>query len=199
MIAGVYEDPSALLKGWQENPVDFDSVFNRSHKTYSFGSPDIVPIFAKGADTNKVFSEVYESSEEKFGGRTYLLDEWVFNKVESFLKNTEQMSEIKKDSQVVFFIHLLGLDTAGHVHKPHSKLYEENLKFVDEGIRKTVKLIENAFDNDGKTAYIFTADHGMTDRGSHGSGTVFETETPLVAWGSGVNYWNALNLKTLPK
>uniref|UniRef100_A0A674IN08 GPI ethanolamine phosphate transferase 1 n=1 Tax=Terrapene triunguis TaxID=2587831 RepID=A0A674IN08_9SAUR len=128
LIAGFYEDVSAVAKGWKENPVEFDSVFNESKYTWSWGSPDILPMFAKGIDTN------------------------------------------------------------GHAHRPNSREYKDNIRKVDEGINDIVSMLEDFYGNDGKTAFILTSDHGMTDWGSHGAGHPSETLTPLIAWGAGVNY-----------
>ncbi|KAJ2721731.1 Glycosyl phosphatidyl inositol anchor synthesis [Coemansia sp. Benny D115] len=190
-IAGFYEDVSAVTKGWKMNPVEFDSLFNESRHTWSFGSPDILPMFAHGAsDANRVDMYMYPPEFEDFSGNGDRLDTWVFNEADRFLErasvpNSELNRAVNQD-QIVFFFHLLGIDTNGHGFKPFSQEYLANIRLVDRGIQRLTAQLDEFFGNDGQTAYVFTADHGMNDRGAHGDGHPDNTRTPLIAWGAGI-------------
>ncbi|KAF9970112.1 Glycosyl phosphatidyl inositol anchor synthesis, partial [Modicella reniformis] len=169
IIAGFYEDVSAVTKGWQMNPVNFDSVFNQSEHTWSFGSPDILPMFAHGAsDPDRIETIMYPAEHEDFGtGDASVLDTWVFEKFTQLLERSKTDQELYKklhSEKIVFFLHLLGLDTNGHSHLPTSEFYLNNIRIVDNGIQRVTEQLREFYGDDGKTAFVFTADHGMGNR-----------------------------------
>ncbi|VAI57466.1 unnamed protein product [Triticum turgidum subsp. durum] len=186
IIAGFYEDPSAVTKGWKANPVEFDSVFNQSRHTISFGSPDIVPIFCSSLPHCTWGS--YPHEYEDFATDASFLDHWSFDQFEGLLNRSlddVKLRQLLLQDKLVIFLHFLGCDSNGHAHRPYSSIYLNNVKVVDEIAERMYNLMESYF-NDNRTAYIFTADHGMSDKGSHGDGHPSNTDTPLVAWGAGI-------------
>ncbi|KAK6509928.1 Glycosyl phosphatidyl inositol anchor synthesis, variant 2 [Arthrobotrys musiformis] len=189
LIAGLYEDVSAVTTGWKLNPVNFDSVFNQSRHTWSWGSPDILPMFKEGALPGRVDAFSYAEEDEDFTGDATKLDTWVFDHVKDFFIQAARDDGLRaavNEDKIVFFLHLLGLDTTGHGFRPYSPEYLWNIQVVDAGVQDLVDTVNNFYGNDGKTAWVFTADHGMSDWGSHGDGHPDNTRTPLIAWGAGI-------------
>jgi phosphatidylinositol glycan class N len=145
-------------------------------------------MFSTGAVPGRVDASCYEAEFEDSSKDAWVLDEWVFERVKKLFADARTNATLDaqlRQEKNVFFLHLLGLDTTGHAHRPYSWQYLHNIQIVDRGVQEITKLIEEFYDDD-KTAFVFTADHGMSDWGSHGDGHPDNTRTPLIAWGAGV-------------
>lgn len=145
-------------------------------------------MFETGAVPGRVDSYTYGHEFEDFSSDALELDYWVFDHVKDFFAEAarnETLNAALRQDKIVFFLHLLGLDTSGHSYRPYSKEYLRNIQVVDQGVQEITELIDGFYADD-RTAFVFTADHGMSDWGSHGDGHPNNTRTPLITWGSGI-------------
>ncbi|KAF3197900.1 Glycosyl phosphatidyl inositol anchor synthesis [Orbilia oligospora] len=146
-------------------------------------------MFKEGATPGRVDAFSYSEEDEDFTADATKLDTWVFDHVKEFFTQAagdDKLRAAVNEDKVVFFLHLLGLDSTGHGFRPYSQEYLRNIQVVDAGVQELVASVEEFYGNDGKTAWVFTADHGMSDWGSHGDGHPDNTRTPLIAWGAGI-------------
>lgn len=145
-------------------------------------------MFAQGAASDKIDMWTYREEDEDFTKDATHLDLWVLDELNHLFaqakENVTLNAQLKRPG-TVFFLHLLGLDTTGHTYGPASVEYVGNTIVVDAIARQVEKAMQDFFD-DFETAYVFTADHGMSNKGNHGDGDPDNTRTPLVAWGAGV-------------
>lgn len=145
-------------------------------------------MFARGAVPGRVLEWSYDAEDEDFtkgklvslqkllspkrSSDAVELDYWVLGQLETLFRNTDTDMTLKTklhSDKVVFFLHLLGLDTTGHSHRPHSPEYMRNIQVVDQIVQRTEQLMAE-FYGDEETSFIFTADHGMSVIGNHGDG-----------------------------
>lgn len=147
-------------------------------------------MFAMGALPGKVDMEMYREEEEDFTLDASNLDLWVLDRFKNLLERAKYDANLNnqlRSRKVVFFLHLLGLDTTGHTYRPKSPEYTGNLMVVDAIVSEVERLMDEFYGSANKrTAFIFSADHGMSNKGNHGDGEPDNTRTPLVAWGSGI-------------
>ena len=99
------------------------------------------------------------------------MDEWSFEQFQSLLNGSNDDLEVKQlllKDNLVIFLHLLGCDSNGHAHQPFSSIYLNNVKVVDNIAERVYNLVESYF-KDNQTSYIFTTNHGMSDKGGENS------------------------------
>lgn len=194
MLGGFYEDVASVTKGWQANAVEFDSLFNRTLRGWAWGTHEVVQMFDHGrSDYVKIQSSPDELSDLTKHDTTEL-DAWVVERFMESLKDKtsgffsqDPAGPLEGDRTRrghIAFLHLDAADHVGHSFKPSSDEYKRMVRHLDGLVARVVKAVIQS-QGSNKVAFVFTADHGMTEWGSHGAGSLHETVTPLLVWGAG--------------
>ncbi|KAL7747498.1 Glycosyl phosphatidyl inositol anchor synthesis [Sorochytrium milnesiophthora] len=191
VLSGMQEDLSAIRTAWKSNPVPFDSLLNESQKAWAYGSPDVIPIFTEYLTSpSSVHSETY-TLEFQETMHPNDLDQFVVDKVQGLFAQAgaDKQSQLYKDlmqGRIVFLFHLLGTDSQGHANGGFSPAYLGHVSQVDQRVKHIVQTMDAFYQDDGKTTFALTSDHGMLRERHHDDPQIEVRRSPFVAWGAGI-------------
>uniref|UniRef100_A0AC35TLT4 GPI ethanolamine phosphate transferase 1 n=1 Tax=Rhabditophanes sp. KR3021 TaxID=114890 RepID=A0AC35TLT4_9BILA len=179
ILSGVHESPNILSQYLNINP-KIDTIFDRSQAAYLFGNSPLLTTLLSN-DTDKQHHLLYQPFKTTLSNTNASIQS-TFNQITSLLSSDFVN---KNTSKLTIFAYLDGTDVIGHAVKPTSSRYLQNIQVIDNHLQDLFNLLEKEFP-DHSTTYILTSDHGITDWGTHGSGSDHEIYVPFVAFGAGV-------------
>lgn len=118
VLAGTDEDPTSLYNGWKDNGKRPDNVLRRAPFAAAIGAPDVVGFFGgRGVYVESFAPQMYGRA-----GDVSELDEWTRDTLRQLAKKSGFKAQAEGVGSVLF-LHLAGVDTAGHRHGSQSAEY----------------------------------------------------------------------------
>ena len=103
------------------------------------------------------------------------VDNGCLKHIPGFLERIRTTGESERELEVEV-VHFLGVDHVGHTYGPHNQHMDAKLREMDAALQTILELLDES--SQCHAALIF-GDHGMTEDGNHGGGTVEETNAAL--------------------
>jgi phosphatidylinositol glycan class O len=103
------------------------------------------------------------------------VDNGCLRRIPTLIEKLRTSGESESEMEVVI-VHFLGVDHVGHTYGPHNQHMDEKLRQMDNALSTVLDRLDES--DRCHTALVF-GDHGMTEDGNHGGGTVDETHAAL--------------------
>lgn len=185
LLAGHFLEFQEIFELYFYEKTSTDHILNESNWAWSFGSPEIIHIYQSSKKPPNIEIEPYDNLNMS---NKYAESQRVFEQFYDLFERAKEDKDLAhrlRQQRNTISVHLVGVDTSGHTKGAQDPDYFDQITFIDQGIEKAVKIIEEFF-GDKDTVYLLSSDHGMKDTFSHFGDNIENIRIPFIAWGAGI-------------